>query len=57
MKNKYAFYMENFEEDWNFIGNERKATYTNLPPGDYSFRVIASNKDGVSLMRTENVYG
>ena len=33
--------------DWNYVGNERKASYTNLSPGRYTFRVKASNNDGV----------
>lgn len=46
-KNQYAYIMEGFEENWNYIGNRREATYTNLDPGDYLFRVKASNNDGV----------
>src|SRR4029077_2969541 len=36
-----------FDEDWMYAGNRRTAYYTRLPPGSYSFRVIASNNDGV----------
>jgi signal transduction histidine kinase/CheY-like chemotaxis protein len=40
--------MEGFEEHWNEVDSARRyATYTNLDPGDYVFRVIASNNDGV----------
>jgi len=47
-KNRYKYKMEGFEEDWNEVGITRRfATYTNLDPGDYVFRVIASNNDGV----------
>ncbi|MCW9711956.1 ATP-binding protein [Aliifodinibius salicampi] len=46
-KNEYAYKMEGFDEDWNYIGNQRNATYTNLDPGDYTFRVKAANNDGV----------
>ncbi len=46
-KNKYAYMMEGFEKDWNYVGNRRFATYTNLPPGNYVFRVKGSNNDGV----------
>lgn len=45
--NKYAYRMENFESDWNYVGIKREATYTNLNPGKYVFRVKASNNDGV----------
>jgi serine phosphatase RsbU (regulator of sigma subunit)/streptogramin lyase len=46
-KNKYAYMMEGFDADWNYVGTERKATYTNLDAGNYVFRVKASNNDGV----------
>jgi len=46
-KNKYAFLMEGFEKEWNYVGNQRSATYTNLDPGEYVFRVKGSNNDGV----------
>ena len=46
-KNQYAFKLEGFDKDWNYVGYERKATYTNLNPGTYTFHVIASNNDGV----------
>ncbi len=39
--------MEGFEKDWNYVGNRRFATYTNLSPGNYVFRVKGSNNDGV----------
>ncbi len=39
--------VEGFEEDWNYVGSQRNATYTNLDPGQYTFRVKASNNDGV----------
>ena len=44
---QYAYIMEGFDETWNYIGERRFATYTNLPPGDYTFRAIATNSDGV----------
>ncbi len=45
--NQYAYIMEGFDEEWNYLGNRRYATYTNLPPGSYTFRAIGSNGDGV----------
>ena len=39
--------LENFDNDWIDVGAQRNATYTNLDPGEYIFRVTASNKDGV----------
>jgi signal transduction histidine kinase/ligand-binding sensor domain-containing protein/DNA-binding response OmpR family regulator len=46
-KNQYAYKLENFEKDWNYVGTEHKATYTNINPGEYIFRVKAANNDGV----------
>ncbi|WP_372757992.1 two-component regulator propeller domain-containing protein [Mariniflexile sp.] len=46
-KNQYAYYLEGFEKDWNYVGNNRSATYTNLPQGNYIFKVKAANNDGV----------
>ncbi|SKC63655.1 two-component regulator propeller domain-containing protein [Ohtaekwangia koreensis] len=46
-KNQYAYKLEGFDQDWNQVGTQRKATYTNLNPGEYTFRVKASNNDGV----------
>lgn len=43
--NKYAYKLEGFDKDWNYAGNTKKAFYTNLDPGDYVFRVKASNND------------
>ena len=46
-KNRYAYRMVGFNDDWYESGSVRAATYTNLPPGQYWFQVRASNNDGV----------
>jgi len=47
-KNTYAFMMEGFDDDWIYTdANRRFAHYTNLPPGDYTFKIKAANNDGV----------
>jgi signal transduction histidine kinase/ligand-binding sensor domain-containing protein/AraC-like DNA-binding protein len=46
-KNQYAFKLEGFEEKWNYVGGQHAATYTNLDPGRYTFKVKASNNDGL----------
>jgi ligand-binding sensor domain-containing protein/signal transduction histidine kinase len=46
-KNQYAYQMVGFDKDWNYVGDLRFATYTNLSPGTYTFRVKASNNDGL----------
>jgi signal transduction histidine kinase/ligand-binding sensor domain-containing protein/CheY-like chemotaxis protein len=45
--NSYAYKLEGFERDWNYVGSQRKATYTNLYPGTYTFKVKAANNDGI----------
>lgn len=39
--------LEGFEEDWTYVAHKRDVFYTNLTPGYYTFRVIASNNDGI----------
>jgi diguanylate cyclase (GGDEF)-like protein len=46
-KNQYRYILEGFDEDWVEADEIRRATYTNLPAGNYSFKVQASNNDGV----------
>jgi diguanylate cyclase (GGDEF)-like protein len=46
-KNRYAYRLEGFDRDWIDAGSIRRATYTNVSPGSYTFRVKAANNDGV----------
>jgi two-component system, sensor histidine kinase and response regulator len=46
-KNQYAYKMEGFDKDWNYIGSRRSATYTNLNPGEYIFKVKGSNNNNL----------
>jgi ligand-binding sensor domain-containing protein/signal transduction histidine kinase len=46
-KVRFKYKLEGFDPDWIDGGTQRAAFYTNLRPGNYSFRVIASNNDGV----------
>jgi two-component sensor histidine kinase len=46
-KNQYAYKLEGFDPEWNYVGTKRDVTYTNLDPGEYVFRVKGSNNDGV----------
>lgn len=45
--NHYAYWLENFDKDWVQVGNQSFASYTNVPPGEYTLFVRASNNDGV----------
>jgi PAS domain S-box-containing protein len=44
---KFKYKLEGFDKDWIDAGNRRVAYYTNLPPGNYQFRVKACNNDGL----------
>ncbi|HEY9262829.1 hybrid sensor histidine kinase/response regulator transcription factor [Chitinophaga sp.] len=46
-ENYYAYKLEGFDKDWNYTGTANTAAYTNLDPGEYTFRVKASNNDGI----------
>ncbi len=46
-KTRYRFRLGGFENDWVEAGAHRSASYTNLSPGRYVFRVTASNSDGI----------
>lgn len=43
----YRFKLEPFDEKWYQTTEKTAATYSNLPPGSYTFKVIARNEDGV----------
>jgi signal transduction histidine kinase len=45
--NLYRYQLVNFDKQWIEAGTERQIVYTNLPRGDYEFKVIACNNDGV----------
>jgi signal transduction histidine kinase/ligand-binding sensor domain-containing protein/CheY-like chemotaxis protein len=46
-KIRFRYQLEGYDNDWVEAGNRRMAFYTNLKPGNYTFRVIAANADGV----------
>lgn len=47
-KSRYQYHLEGSDKEWvTTSGMSRRATYTNLDPGDYVFRVMAANNDGV----------
>lgn len=46
-KNHYRYMLAGFDREWVNAGRIRQATYTNLGPGDYTFRVQGSNNDGI----------
>ena len=44
---KFRYRLDPYDRDWHEVGTRRQAFYADLPPGKYSFRLIASNSDGV----------
>jgi signal transduction histidine kinase len=46
-KVKFRYRLDNYDRDWHEAGTRRQAFYTDLPPGKFSFRVMACNSDGV----------
>lgn len=42
----YAYRLKGFEKEWNEVGKQRTATYTNVPRGNYEFQVCSTNSDG-----------
>ena len=46
-KNRYAVWLENYDQGWQYQKHQYATTYTGLSPGIYTLRVKAANNDGV----------
>jgi ligand-binding sensor domain-containing protein/signal transduction histidine kinase/DNA-binding response OmpR family regulator len=46
-RNQFSYKLVGFDGDWNYTGNNRSASYTNIKPGKYVFMVKGSNNDGI----------
>jgi signal transduction histidine kinase/DNA-binding response OmpR family regulator/ligand-binding sensor domain-containing protein len=46
-KKNYAYILTGFDKDWNYVGNRNTASYTNLPPGTYTFKLKYQNSSGL----------
>jgi ligand-binding sensor domain-containing protein len=46
-KNQYAYKMVGFDNNWNYMGPQNSATYTNLSAGNYKLLIKGSNADGI----------
>jgi signal transduction histidine kinase/CheY-like chemotaxis protein/ligand-binding sensor domain-containing protein len=46
-KKQYAYKLDGFDAEWNFVGSKTTASYTNLPPGDYVFKLKYQNSAGL----------
>jgi signal transduction histidine kinase/AraC-like DNA-binding protein len=54
-KNQYAHKLEGLDKDWIYTGNNGTASYTGIMPGNYIFRVKASNNDGIWNMKGTSI--
>jgi signal transduction histidine kinase/ligand-binding sensor domain-containing protein/ActR/RegA family two-component response regulator len=54
-KIRFKYMLQGFDKDWNDAGSRRTAYYTNIPPGNYRFVVIACNSDGVWSRSADSV--
>ncbi|MGE5519102.1 MAG: two-component regulator propeller domain-containing protein [Candidatus Dadabacteria bacterium] len=53
--NQLHFKLDNYDNDWNQAGSDRRAVYFNVPPGNYIFRVKTVNTNGLSAERKTNI--
>ncbi len=49
-ENNYSYILEGFDESWNDVGKRNNATYTGISPGNYTFKVLASNGNGEEVV-------
>lgn len=45
--NQYRYILNGADKTWTYLKNNRRIYYTNLPPGDYTFKVMGANNSGV----------
>ncbi|MDC7221922.1 MAG: diguanylate cyclase [Spirochaetales bacterium] len=45
--NRFSYRLDGFEKNWHYAGDRTEASYSNIPPGKYTFRVKGSNNAGV----------
>ncbi len=54
-RNQHASMLEGYDQSWQSLGAQREANYTDLPPGEYTFKVKAANSDGVWSEATASI--
>ena len=52
-RTEYAYRLDNFDKDWNALGQKRDGRYTNLPGGTYTLRLKSANENGTISERFE----
>lgn len=53
--NQYAYKLEGWDQDWIYVGQSHHVTYSNLPPGRYTFHVKVVNNDGLWNEATKSI--
>lgn len=53
---KYAYKLEGFDENWNYVKNQNSIIYTNVPKGDYIFKVKSTNSQGIWVKNERQVF-
>ncbi|HTH56671.1 MAG TPA: two-component regulator propeller domain-containing protein [Cyclobacteriaceae bacterium] len=56
-KCEYKYFLENFDKDWNSIGQQQSLSLTNIPPGHYKLNISYTNENGIwnSVPRTFSI--
>ena len=54
-ESQYFYKLEGFDKDWNRAGPSKTAVYTNLDPGNYTFRIKAQSDDGLWKTPEKNI--
>ncbi len=54
-KIQYAYKLDGFDADWNYVHTKHFATYTALPPGTYTFRVKSTDSEGIWLNNERSI--
>lgn len=54
-KIEYAYKLEGFDTEWNYVQNKHFATYTSLAPGDYIFQVRSTDSEGIWLNNVRTI--
>ena len=52
---QYAYKLEGFDNDWNYVGYQRSASYTNMPDGNYTLKVKSTNNEGLWTENTASL--
>ena len=55
-KNNYAYMLEGLDHDWNYVNQQRTATFTNIKPGKYVFKLKAANNDGIWTKASKDIF-